>query len=203
LEIEHSGSLEDRKRKQEAKDKLDKEHKEAQIKNLQAPPEESDCMAVVGVEPDNAFPRKLIYSDEITQYFQDILKDLEDLVKIGKVNPGLDERNDKYAEHLKRRNMVMYGAPDPGNPNHELLKEIERKPPCIIQIDGTTIKAPGKGSPVGDKIDSHEKLIKIIEKAKEFYYGDKYSNKPYIVFIEEADQGCNVLDKEKGKLLED
>jgi len=46
-------------------------------------------------------------------------------------------------------------------------------------------------------------LIKIIEKAKEFYYGDKYSDKPYIVFIEEADQGCNVLDKEKGKLLED
>jgi DNA polymerase III delta prime subunit len=242
LEIEHSGSLEERKRKQEEKDRLDKEHKEAQIKNLQgwqasdldynvqAPPEESDCMAVVGVEPDNAFPRKLIYSDEITQYFRDILQDLEDLVKLGQVNPSLDERNDKYAEHFKRRNMVMYGAPgtgktelivqlarminekyltwienelDPSNPNYELLQEIERKPPCIIQIDGTTIKAPGKGSPVGDKIDSHEKLIKIIEKAKEFYYGDKYSDKPYIVFIEEADQGCNVLDKEKGKLLED
>ena len=113
LEIEHSGSLEERKRKQEEREKLDKEHKEAQIKNLQgwqasdidynvqSPPEESDCMAVVGVEPDDAFPRKLIYSDEITEYFQDILKDLEDLVKTGKVNPGLDERNDKYAEHLK------------------------------------------------------------------------------------------------------
>jgi hypothetical protein len=74
--------------------------------NIQAPPEESDCMAVVGVESDNAFPRKLIYSDEITQYFRDILQDLEDLIKLGQVNPSLDERNDKYAEHFKRRNML-------------------------------------------------------------------------------------------------
>jgi hypothetical protein len=81
--------------------------------------------------------------------------------------------------------------------------ELEYKPPCIIQIDGANLQSAGKGAPVGDKIDSYEKLIAIIEKAKEDYYGDKYSDKPYIVFIEEADQGVNVLNKEKGKLLED
>jgi DNA replication protein DnaC len=81
-------------------------------------------MAVVGVEPDNAFPRKLIYSDEIAQYFRDILQDLEDLVKLSQVNPSLDERNDKYAEHFKRRNMVMYGAPGTGKT--ELIVQLAR-----------------------------------------------------------------------------
>ncbi|KAF9940389.1 hypothetical protein BGZ65_007180 [Modicella reniformis] len=83
---------------------------------------------------------------------------------------------------------------DPNNPNYRFLKDIEQKLPPIIQIDGANVKAPGKGSPVGDKIDSYEKLIKIIERAKESYFGEKYSNKPYIVFIEEADQGVNTMD---------
>ncbi|CAG8557162.1 15698_t:CDS:10 [Racocetra fulgida] len=197
--------------------KLDKEHKEAQIKatrgweadsshyNVQGRPEVNDCMEVEGVDEPNSFPGKLLFSPEITNFFKDILQDIEDLVRFGEVNPELDEKQDGNHLHFKRRNMVMYGAPGtgktefikqlahPNNPNYELLQEIERKPPCIIQIDGSTLATGGKAMPGGGQPDSYQKLVAIIKKAKEEYYGDPYSKKPYIVFVEEADQGLNVM----------
>ncbi|MDR1670191.1 MAG: ATP-binding protein [Spiroplasmataceae bacterium] len=238
FEIEHSEGLEAKKEK----DKLDKEHKQAQIDatkgwqandsdyNIQASLTEEECFEIDRVDPQGTFKRKLFWSEEITNFFKNILKDLEDLTQKGSVDLNLDEKKDGHHRYFKRRNCVLYGAAgtgktefikqmariiqakypewiaddlDPNNSNYEFLKQIERKIPPIIQIDGTNIKAPGKGSPVGDKIDSYEKLIKIIERAKESYFGDKYSDKPYIVFIEEADQGINVMDTKQGKLLED
>jgi DNA replication protein DnaC len=135
LELEGE-SFEDRKKAREDKERLDRDLKDAQIGalkgfqadnshyNFQKPPNEEECMTVMDVDDENRFPHKLIYSNEITKYFQEIIKDLEDLVKIGKVNPELDERNDKFALHLKRRNMVMYGAPGTGKT--ELIVQLAR-----------------------------------------------------------------------------
>ncbi|CAG8777966.1 18831_t:CDS:1, partial [Gigaspora rosea] len=58
----------------------------------------SDCMEVEGVDEPSSFPGKLLFSPEITNFFKDILQDIEDLVRFGEVNPELDEK--QYGNHL-------------------------------------------------------------------------------------------------------
>jgi hypothetical protein len=82
----------------------------------------------------------------------------------------------------------------------QLAQQEDRSVP-VFQIDGFQLQTAGKS--FGDKLESHEKLVEIIKYLKKEAFGDPQSEKPYIVFVEEADQGVNVLNKESKKLLED
>ncbi|CAG8449742.1 11240_t:CDS:1 [Racocetra fulgida] len=72
--------------------------------------------------------------------------------------------------------------------------------PPVFKIDGVQLQT---GGAVTDQPNPEDKLRMIIEKCKKQYFDNAYSDKPYIVFIEEADQGKNVMTAEKGKLLEE
>ncbi|CAJ0746986.1 21019_t:CDS:2 [Entrophospora sp. SA101] len=74
------------------------------------------------------------------------------------------------------------------------------KVPPVFKIDGAKLETAGEamGQP-----QIEDKLIKIIEMCKkEAFNGKTYSDEPYIVFVEEADQGKNVLTAGKNNLLE-
>src|SRR3954454_2044939 len=82
---------------------------------------------------------------------------------------------------------------------HDLIKDCEQqlvseesKIIPVFQIDGFHLQ--GAGKVLSDKgLESHEKLIAIIKALKKEFFGDAFSDKPYIVFVEEADQGVNAL----------
>lgn len=72
--------------------------------------------------------------------------------------------------------------------------------PPVFKIDGVQLQT---GGAVTSQPNPEDKLRMIIEKCKKQAFDNIYSLKPYIVFIEEADQGKNVMTAEKGKLLEE
>src|SRR5207244_463491 len=93
---------------------------------------------------------------------------------------------------------------DPNDPNYGLQDEEssnERKPAVpVFMINGERCQTGG--ATVKD-INTHEKLAKIILQLKKEHFGDEESDKPYIVFIDEADQAKNTTTYRKKACLEE
>ncbi|CAG8520046.1 10725_t:CDS:1 [Paraglomus occultum] len=147
------------------------------------------------------FPRQLVFEiaakhqseneKKLNEYNEDLTKKQEQLI------------NDPESEQLKTeieelKNLIQ-------DCEQQLVQEESKLVP-VFQIDGFHLQTAGKA--INDKgLESHEKLIAIIKELKKEAFGDAYSDKPYIVFVEEADQGTNVMTAggggKKNNLLED
>ncbi|RIB23096.1 hypothetical protein C2G38_2172283 [Gigaspora rosea] len=49
-------------------------------------------------------------------------------------------------------------------------------------------------------LNTHEKLAEIIKALKQEAFGDAFSTKPYIVFVDEADQARNTMAGDKAAI---
>ena len=147
------------------------------------------------------FPRQLVFEiaakyqseseKKLNEYNEDLTKKQEQLI------------NDPESEQLKTeieelKNLIQ-------DCEQQLTQEESKLVP-VFQIDGFHLQTAGKA--INDKgLESHEKLIAILKELKKEAFGDAYSDKPYIVFVEEADQGVNVMTAggggKKNNLLED
>ncbi|CAG8702775.1 43642_t:CDS:2 [Gigaspora margarita] len=147
------------------------------------------------------FPRQLVF--EIAAKYQS-----ESEKKLNEYNEDLAKKqerliNDPESEQLKTeieelKNLIQ-------DCEQQLTTEESKLVP-VFQIDGFHLQTAGKA--INDKgLESHEKLIAILKELKKEAFGDAYSDKPYIVFVEEADQGVNVMTAggggKKNNLLED
>ncbi|CAJ0841976.1 13467_t:CDS:2 [Entrophospora sp. SA101] len=100
----------------------------------------------------------------------------------------LDKQIDELRKQIDKKNQEL-----------QKLQDTYKVPP-VFKIDGAKLETAGEamGQP-----QIEDKLIKIIEMCKkEAFNGKTYSDEPYIVFVEEADQGKNVLTAGKNNLLE-
>ncbi|WNE40687.1 MAG: Chromosome partition protein Smc [Mycoplasmataceae bacterium] len=273
LEIEHSGSLEERKQKQKEKDERERKLQEAELDRLAGPNwrDKGKILDITKMKPPlgiKGLPTQskgeLVYSEEIKKHFTAILEDIDDLVNNGQVYTHKDEYRDDSSGNFTRRNTILYGMAGTGktefpkqlvfeiankfqsqnekrlneynqdlinkqeqlvndSENEQLKTEIEElkelikdceeqltkeesKIAPVFQIDGFHLQTAGKA--LNDKgLESHEKLIAILKELKKEAFGDAYSDKAYIVFVEEADQGVNVMTAggggKKNNLLED
>jgi hypothetical protein len=147
------------------------------------------------------FPRQLAF--EIAARYQS-----ENEKKINEYNEELVKKQEKLITEPENAQLKTEIAE-----LHDLIKDCEQqltseesKIVPVFQIDGFHLQ--GAGKVLSDKgLESHEKLIAIIKALKKEFFGDAFSDKPYVVFVEEADQGVNALTagNKKGQpnLLED
>jgi SpoVK/Ycf46/Vps4 family AAA+-type ATPase len=92
------------------------------------------------------------------------------------------------------------------NPKKQRLESLEKsnRIPPVFKIDGAKLQTAGEslGQP-----SPETKLIKFIAYCKKEAFGDAFSKEPYVVFVEEADQGINVMTAgsggKKNNLLEE
>ncbi|CAG8753409.1 9308_t:CDS:2, partial [Cetraspora pellucida] len=72
------------------------------------------------------------------------------------------------------------------------ITEIEENQliPPVIEVKGAKLKSAGG---ITDQPSPDQKLISIIKHYKKEVFGDEFSSEPYIVFVEEADQGVDVM----------
>lgn len=147
------------------------------------------------------FPKQLVYEiankyqseneKKINQYTQDLVDKQEKFVN--------DSENEQLKTEIAELKELIQDCEE------QLTKEENQIVP-VFQIDGFQLATAGKA--LAEKnLESHQKLIAIIKALKEEAFGDKFSNKPYIVFVEEADQALNVMTAgtkgDKPNLLED
>jgi Cdc6-like AAA superfamily ATPase len=128
---------------------------------------------------------------KLNEYSKDLAKKQENLIS--------DPENDQLKTEIANLQNLIQDC-------EQQLASEESKIVPIFQIDGFHLQTAGKA--INDKgLESHEKLINIIKALKQETFGDPYSDKPYIVFVEEADQGVNVMTAggagKKNNLLED
>ncbi|CAG8721116.1 970_t:CDS:2, partial [Racocetra persica] len=148
----------------------------------------------------------LIFKDEANEHLLRILNDIT-AFKQGE-ELAADGENDPYSSQLKRNNAVLYGAPGTGKTEfinelvHHLYQqfatEIEEKEliPPVIEVKGAKLKSAGG---ITDQPSPDQKLISIIKHYKKEVFGDEFSSEPYMVFVEEADQGVDVMGGTGGK----
>ncbi|CAG8794631.1 18193_t:CDS:2, partial [Racocetra fulgida] len=77
----------------------------------------------------------------------------------------------------------------------QFAKENQLIPP-VIEVKGAKLKSAGG---ITDQPSPDQKLISIIKHYKKEVFGDEFSPEPYIVFVEEADQGVDVMGGTGGK----
>jgi len=172
---------------------------------------------------------RLIFEAETQQFFQKILKDIDDFLN----NNGIlepDQHGDNYTEFLMRNNCILYGAPGTGKTefvrelNRALIEKYSGQREVITDLDdprsGLTNPEENEKRPVipvfeinGERlqtggattkdINTHEKLAQIIKHLKKEFFGDEKSENPYIVFIDEADQAKNTTTYRAGTCLEE
>ncbi|KAF9958340.1 hypothetical protein BGZ65_001509 [Modicella reniformis] len=133
------------------------------------------------------FPKQLVYeiankfqsSNErlINQYTQELVDKQEKLVN--------DSENEQLKTEITELKELIKDCEE------QLAKE-ESKIVPVFQIDGFQLATAGKA--LSEKnLESHQKLIEIIKALKKEAFGDEYSDKPYLVFVEEADQAINAM----------
>ncbi|CAG8622212.1 18022_t:CDS:2, partial [Gigaspora rosea] len=60
----------------------------------------------------------------------------------------------------------------------------------VFEINGERLQTGGQTM---KDLNTHEKLAEIIKALKQEAFGDAFSTKPYIVFVDEADQARNTM----------
>lgn len=128
-------------------------------------------------------------------------KKLDELKKraalIGNLNPEEVTEEDK---RINQKLDQIRKEIDTKKKEVDRLKENYKVPP-VIKIDGVALQTGGAAA---GQPSPEEKLIKIIlHYKKEAFGGNPFSKDPYIVFVEEADQGKNVMTAGKNNLLEE
>jgi hypothetical protein len=154
----------------------------------------------------------LIFRKEVNNHLETILRDVMTIKKGDFLSS--DGIMDGYSHQLKRNNSVLYGAAGTGKTEfinelvhhlHEQFANREIKTddqfpnkivPPIIEVKGAKLQSAGEAF---NSLNPEEKLIEIIKYYKKQAFGDEFSQEPYIVFVEEADQGKNVLAGGGGK----
>src|SRR2546423_388621 len=139
------------------------------------------------------FPRQLVF--EIAAKYQS-----ENEKRLNEYNEELANNQEKlvnkpYNQELKDKIQELHDLI--ADCEQQLVGEESKLVP-VFQIDGFHLQTAGKA--INDKgLESHEKLIAILKELKKEAFGDAFSDKPYIIFVEEADQGVNVMTAEGGK----
>jgi hypothetical protein len=127
-------------------------------------------------------------------------KELAELRKkatmVGKKNPTEVTTEDKLIEAKINRQQKLISQKET---KLKTLEEQYQVPP-VFKIDGAKLQTAGEAM---NQPNPEQKLIKIIKYLKKEIFGNEYSDKPYIVFVEEADQGKNVMTAGKNNLLEE
>ncbi|MEG7979175.1 MAG: ATP-binding protein [Mollicutes bacterium UO1] len=172
----------------------------------------------------------LRFDPQTLTFFERVLKDIDDFLDNGTMvdsDPGFE--GDNYEPFLVRNNCILYGAPGTGKT--EFVRELNRmliekhSPPSelitdpndpryglanseaqiksvvpIFEINGERLQTGGQTM---KDLNTHEKLAEIIKVLKQETFGDTFSKKPYIVFVDEADQARNTMAGDKAALLEE
>lgn len=99
----------------------------------------------------------------------------------------LEKQEDKSPEQIQELNDLKN--------QWETIRESEIITP-VIEIKGAKLKSAGG---VTDQPSPDQKLINIIKHYKKEVFGDEFSQEPYVVFVEEADQGVDVMGGTGGK----
>jgi hypothetical protein len=170
----------------------------------------------------------LVFREDTLAFFERILEDIEHHLNNEQLSPDKGFENDNYAGFLVRNNCVLYGAPgtgktefvrelnrmliekysantepitDPNDPRYGLENVQSNQPVVpIFEINGERLQS---GGATMKDLNTHEKLAEIIKVLKQEAFGDAFSDKPYIVFVDEADQARNTMAGSKSALLEE
>ncbi|CAG8584150.1 14680_t:CDS:1 [Cetraspora pellucida] len=170
----------------------------------------------------------LLFAPETLEFFERILKDIDNFLSDADLDPDPGFENDNYAPYLVRNNCILYGAPgtgktefvrelnrmliekysqneepitDPNDPRYGLENNQPNQPLVpIFEINGERLQTGGQTM---KDLNTHEKLAEIIKVLKQEAFGDAFSTKPYIVFVDEADQARNTMAGDKAALLEE
>ncbi|KLL04070.1 MAG: hypothetical protein MRERV_28c021 [Mycoplasmataceae bacterium RV_VA103A] len=170
----------------------------------------------------------LLFAPETLEFFERILKDIDNFLSNADLDPDPGFENDNYAPYLVRNNCILYGAPgtgktefvrelnrmliekysqneepitDPNDPRYGLENNQPNQSLIpIFEINGERLQTGGQTM---KDLNTHEKLAEIIKVLKQEAFGDTFSTKPYIVFVDEADQARNTMAGDKAALLEE
>ncbi|KLL04728.1 MAG: ATPase [Mycoplasmataceae bacterium RV_VA103A] len=109
------------------------------------------------------------------------------LQQIRKLEEEIKENEDPASEQIQKLTELK-----------KQITEIEENQliPPVIEVKGAKLKSAGG---ITDQPSPDQKLISIIKHYKKEVFGDEFSPEPYIVFVEEADQGVDVMGGTGGK----